>query len=152
MKPFTEGQERRGRQFIRLVGRFNIWLYRKTNGRFGAKMPGYAAPICLLTTTGRRSGMARTVPLLYMPDGERVVVVASVGGMSKNPEWYLNIVASPKVTVDIDGDARAMLAHTATPEERVRLWPLLVAMYPPYETYQQRTTREIPVVICTPEF
>ena len=151
VKPFTERQERFGRRLIRLVGRFNIWLYRKSNGRFGAKIPGYAAPICLLTTTGRRSGLARTVPLLYMADGEDVVVVASQGGMSKHPEWYLNIVASPKVTVDIDGDARAMLARTASSEERVRVWPLLVAMYPPYESYQQRTTREIPVVICTPD-
>jgi deazaflavin-dependent oxidoreductase (nitroreductase family) len=71
--------------------------------------------------------------------------------MSKHPEWYLNLVASPKVTVDIDGDARAMLAQTASGDDRARLWPLLVAMYPPYEQYQQRTTREIPVVICAPD-
>jgi deazaflavin-dependent oxidoreductase (nitroreductase family) len=151
VKPYTARQERLGRRFIRVIGRFNIWLYRKSNGRLGAKMPGYAAPICLLTTTGRRTGLARTSPLLYMPDGHNVVVVASQGGMSKHPEWYLNLVASPKVTVDIDGDARAMLAHTASAEERARLWPLLVAMYPPYEQYQQRTTREIPVVICSPD-
>jgi deazaflavin-dependent oxidoreductase (nitroreductase family) len=151
VKPFSERQERFGRRFIRVVGRFNIWLYRKSNGRFGTKMPGYAAPICLLTTTGRRSGLARTVPLLYLEDDDRVIVVASMGGMSKHPEWYLNIGANPKVTVDIDGDACAMIAHTATPAERSRLWPLLVAMYPPYETYQQRTTREIPIVVCTPD-
>jgi deazaflavin-dependent oxidoreductase (nitroreductase family) len=151
VKPFTERQEQLGRRFIRVVGRLNIWLYHKSNGRFGAKMPGYAARICLLTTTGRRSGLARTVPLLYMPDGDNVVVVASQGGMSKHPEWYLNVVASAKVTVDIDGDACAMLAHTASPEERARMWPLLVAMYPPFESYQRRTEREIPVVVCVPD-
>ena len=114
--------------------------------------PGYSemtVPSLLLTTTGRKSGLARTVPLLYLADGENVVVVASQGGMSKHPEWYLNIVANPKVTVEIGGDARAMLARTADAEARAGLWPRLVAMYSSYDTYQQRTTREIPVVICT---
>jgi deazaflavin-dependent oxidoreductase (nitroreductase family) len=150
-RSFTPGQERFGRRFIRAAGRFNIWLYRKTNGRLGSKMPGHAAPLCLFTTTGRRSRLARTVPLIYMRDGARVVVVASIGGMSRHPDWYMNVLASPKVTVDIDGDARAMLARTATAEEKARLWPLLVAKYPPYEKYQQRTTRDIPVVICEPD-
>jgi F420H(2)-dependent quinone reductase len=113
-------------------------------------MPGSDAPICLLTTTGRKSGLARTIPLLYLADGERVIVVASLGGMSKNPEWYLNVVANPKVTVEIHGDAQAMLASTATPEEKAKLWPRLVDMYKSYDTYQQRTTRDIPVVVCTP--
>ncbi len=149
-KPWSARQERFGRRFIRLVGKFNIWLYRKSNGRLGAKLPGSDAPICLLTTTGRRSGIARTIPLLYLADGARVVVVASMGGMSKHPEWYLNVVANPKVTVEIEGDAQAMLASTATPEEKSALWPRLVDMYKSYDTYQQRTTRDIPVIICTP--
>ena len=149
-KPWSARQERSGRRFIRIVGKFNIWLYRKTNGRLGARIPGGDAPICLFTTTGRKTGLARTNPLLFLEDGERVVVVASLGGMSKHPEWYLNIVANPKVTVEIEGDARAMLAHTATPEEKAQLWPRLVEMYKRFDTYQQRTTRDIPVVICTP--
>ncbi len=147
-KPYTARQERFGRRFVRVASKWNIWLYRKTNGRMGAKLR--AAPVCLLTTTGRRTGLARTVPLLYLADGERVVVVASQGGMSTHPEWYLNVVANPKVTVEIDGDARAMLARTATPDEKRALWPRLVAMYPSYDTYQQRTEREIPVVVCEP--
>lgn len=147
-KPYTDRQERFGRRFTRVMARMNIWLYHKSNGRFGAKVRG--APVCLVTTTGRKSGLARTVPLLYLADGENVVVVASQGGMSKHPEWYLNIVANPKVTVEIGGDARAMLARTADAEARAGLWPRLVAMYSSYDTYQQRTTREIPVVICTP--
>jgi deazaflavin-dependent oxidoreductase (nitroreductase family) len=149
-KPWSARQERFGRRFIRVVGKFNIWLYRKSSGRLGAKMPGSDAPICLLTTTGRKSGLARTIPLLYLADGDRVVVVASLGGMSKHPEWYLNVVANPKVTVEIDGDAQAMLASTATPEEKAELWPRLVDMYKSYDMYQQRTTRDIPVVVCTP--
>jgi deazaflavin-dependent oxidoreductase (nitroreductase family) len=149
-QPWSARQERFGRRYIRVAGKFNIWLYRKTNGRLGAKMPRGNAPICLFTTTGRKSGLARTNPLIFLEDGDRVVVVASLGGMSMHPEWYLNVVANPKVTVEIEGDAQAMLAQTATAEQKAQLWPRLVEMYKPFETYQQRTTRDIPVVICTP--
>jgi F420H(2)-dependent quinone reductase len=149
-KPYTERQERFGRRVTRLGAKFNIFLYRKSNGRFGSKFPRTHAPICLLTTTGRHSGLARTTPLLYMEDGERVIIVASQGGMSRNPDWFFNIEASPKVTVDIEGDAQAMLARVATADEKAVLWPRLVEMHPPFATYQQRTTRDIPVVICTP--
>ena len=127
-----------------------MWVYRKTNGRVGAKLLGSGAPICLFTTTGRRTGLARTVPLCFLEEGETVMVVASQGGMSKHPEWYLNIVANENVTVEIEGDARAMRARSATPGEKAALWPRLVSMYKGYATYQQRTTRDIPVVICTP--
>src|SRR3954471_15909064 len=149
-KPYSARQERFGRRFVKVLGTFNIWLYRKSNGRLGAKLPRFGAPICLFTTTGRKTGLARTSPLLYLEDGARVIVVASLGGMSKHPEWYLNLVANPKVTEEIDGDAQAMLARTATAEEKAELWPRLVEMYKPYDSYQQRTTRDIPVVICTP--
>jgi deazaflavin-dependent oxidoreductase (nitroreductase family) len=149
-KPYTARQERFGRRFSRLAAKFNIFVYRKTNGRFGAKFPRSHAPICLVTTTGRHSGLARTTPVLYMRDVDRIIIVASQGGMSRNPDWYFNIEASPKVTVDIEGDAQAMLARTATPDEKAVLWPRLVEMYPSFATYQQRTTRDIPVVICTP--
>lgn len=149
-KPYTARQERTGRRVTRLAAKFNIFIYRKTNGRFGAKFPRSHAPICLVTTTGRRSGLARTTPLLYLRDGDRIVIVASQGGMSRHPDWYFNIEASAKITVDIEGDAQAMLARTATPEEKAVLWPRLVEMHPSFATYQQRTTRDIPVVICTP--
>ena len=147
-KPFTPRQERFGRRLTRFFSKINIWVYRKSNGRFGASLR--KAPVCLLTTTGRKSGLARTVPLIYLEDRDRVLMVASQGGMSTHPDWYLNLVASPRVTVDIEGDAQAMLARTATPEERAEYWPKLVALYKGYEGYQARTDREIPVVICTP--
>jgi F420H(2)-dependent quinone reductase len=149
-KPLTKRQERSWRRRTRAFSRFNMWVYRKSNGRVGATWLGKEAPICLLTTTGRRSGMARTVPVIFMDDGNRLIVVASQGGISTDPEWYLNLSANPKVTVDIEGDAQAMIARTATPQEKAELWPRLVAMYPKYDAYQRRTTRDIPVVICTP--
>jgi deazaflavin-dependent oxidoreductase (nitroreductase family) len=126
-----------------------MWVYRKTNGRVGATWLGKEAPICLLTTTGRRSGMAHTVPAIFMVDGHSLVLVASQGGTTTHPDWYLNVVANPRVTVDIEGDAQAMVARTAAPDEKAELWPRLVAMYPKYDALQEKTEREFPVVICT---
>jgi deazaflavin-dependent oxidoreductase (nitroreductase family) len=125
-----------------------MWVYRKTNGRVGATWLGKEAPICLLTTTGRRSGMAHTVPVIFLDNGDTLVVVASQGGVTTHPDWYLNLVANPRATIDIEGDAQAMVARTATADEKADLWPRLVAMYPKYDTLQERTEREFPVVIC----
>ena len=150
-KPYTAGQERFGRAFIRVVSRVNAWAFRRSHGRFGAKMPGSSrAPICLVTTTGAKTGQPRTVALVYVRDGDNVVVAASLGGMSKNPQWYGNLVAHPEVRVEIGGNATAMIAHTATPDEKARLWPMLLETYPSYADYQARTEREIPVVVCSP--
>jgi deazaflavin-dependent oxidoreductase (nitroreductase family) len=85
-----------------------------------------------------------------MEDGDDVIVVASAHGLSKPPDWYLNLLANPKATVDVDGDARAMIARTATTDERACLWPRLVAMNKSYAAEQRRTTREFAVVVCTP--
>lgn len=131
------------------MARFNTWLYRVSKGRFGNRFPG-GAPICLLATKGRKSGVTRTTPLLFLADGDNVVVVASQGGMPKHPEWYLNLVADPNVSVQIRDEDRAMTARTADASEKQELWPRLTAMYKGYDTYQARTTRDIPVVICTP--
>ena len=133
------------RLMIKVYGGLNRALYRATGGRFGGKLRG--APILLLTTTGRASGKPRTVPLLYLRDGDDLVVTASYGGLPEQPEWYRNVEAQPDVEVEIGRERRRLRARTATPEERSRLWPLLVGMYPSYESYQRKTTREIPVVI-----
>ncbi len=97
-----------------------------------------------------KSGKPRTLPLLYLEDGDRVVLVASQGGMPRHPVWYLNLQANPDCEVQIGNTVRKMRARTASPEEKKELWPRLVAMYPSYDDYQKRTTREIPVVILEP--
>lgn len=147
--PFTPEQERRGDRFIKLMSKFNTGLYRRTGGRVGAKIPG-GAPVCLLTTTGRKTGEPRTMPLLYLRDGADVVVVASKGGYSNHPQWYLNLLADPEVTVEIKRVRTPMSAHVADSEAKAALWPKLVAMYPGYDGYQARTERDIPVVVCSP--
>ena len=148
-KPYTPEQERRGDRFIKLMSSVNAGMYRRSGGRFGGRFGG--APVCLLTTTGRRSGEPRTVPLLYLRDGEDVVVVASKGGYSAHPQWYINLLADPRVTVQIERRATPMVARVATADHKAALWPRLVAMYSSYDTYQARTDRDIPVVICSPE-
>lgn len=123
----------------------HVRIYRLTGGRFVGRVG--RAPILLLTTIGRRSGEPRTAPLLYLRDGERLAIVASFGGHPKHPVWYLNLTANPEVNVQVGRDRFDAAARTATPEERERLWPLFVEMYPGYAGYQEKTTREIPIVL-----
>ena len=130
---------------VRFLGRMHVRLYRLTGGRFVGRVG--RAPILLLTTIGRRSGEPRTAPLLYLRDGERLAIVASFGGHPKHPVWYLNLTANPEVNVQVGRDRFDAAARTATPEERERLWPLFVEMYPGYAGYQEKTTREIPIVL-----
>jgi deazaflavin-dependent oxidoreductase (nitroreductase family) len=126
----------------------NVWLYRLSGGRMMGRMAG--APILLLTTTGRRSRLERTVPVLYLKDGGRFVMVASLAGAPQNPAWFLNLEANPQVRLQVRSRRFAATARRASAEEKAQLWPRLVAMYPTYEDYQKRTTRDIPVVIATP--
>lgn len=135
--------------FSRTLGSVHAWLYQKTDGRIGSRFTG-GAPVMLLTTCGRKSGLPRTSPLLYLRDGERIVTVASKGGSPSHPAWYLNLKAHPEVQVQIGDEKRTMRAETATREQKAKYWPRLIAVYPPYQAYQARTDRDIPVVILRP--
>jgi deazaflavin-dependent oxidoreductase (nitroreductase family) len=126
----------------------NVWLYRRTGGRRGGKVKG--APVLLLEHVGRKSGRARTTPVLYLADGDDLVLVASKGGADKDPAWWLNLKSNPDTTVEIGREHRRVHAREATPDERRALWPRLVAMYGDFAVYQARTVREIPVVILSP--
>jgi len=101
----------------------------------------------LLTTTGRRSGESRTTPLIYGRDGDRYLVVASRGGAPKHPSWYENLVARPLVQVQVMADRFTARARTATAAEKPARWKMMATIWPPYDEYQARTTREIPLVI-----
>ena len=148
-KPFNERQVKVGNAVMKVMAPLNTWIYRTSRGRLGARFPG-GAPICIVTTTGRRSGRPRTVPLLYMRDGEDIVVVASKGGMPQHPDWYLNVAANPEVEIEVGDNIGRYVARTADADERASLWPRLVEVYSSYDDYQARTDREIPVVICSP--
>ena len=146
MTPF---QERLGRVTVQWMTGMNNVAYRLSGGRVAGQIPS-GAPICLLTTTGRRSGRLRTVPLVYVPDGDDLVVVASRGGMGSHPAWYLNLLADPGATVQLGAATRRVRARDASEAERERLWPTLTAAYPHFDAYQLRTLRRIPVVILSP--
>jgi len=123
-------------------------LYRRTNGRVGGRVAGM--PVLILTTRGRKTGKARTTVLGYLADGDRLVLVASNGGDSRHPAWYRNLSDDPEVLVTLGTSTRPMTAYTAAAEEKKELWPRVVAAYGGYERYQERTTRDIPVVILEP--
>jgi len=131
------------------LSRATSWLYRHSGGRIGGRWLR-GEPVMLLTTVGRNSGAPRTVPVLYLRDGENVIVVASGVGRSRHPVWYLNLEANPGVNIEIGTEKREMTARRATEEERGVLWPRLVESYRGLEGYQLRTVREIPVVILSP--
>jgi deazaflavin-dependent oxidoreductase (nitroreductase family) len=134
-----------------LMGAFialSVALYRMSGGRIMGTSSG--APVLLLTTTGRKSGRSRTVPLLYVQDGACFVVVASYAGSPKHPAWYLNLEQNPKVELQVGRRRFAAVARSASADEKTRLWPKLTEIYPRYEDYQKRTSREIPLVILIP--
>jgi deazaflavin-dependent oxidoreductase (nitroreductase family) len=124
-------------------------VYRATNGLIGHRFPGFA-PMLLLDHVGARSGTRRTSPLVYINDGENVILVASKGGYPKNPAWFHNLMANPDTSVQIGSSRRQVHARVADPEEHQRLWPKAVEVYGGYDDYQRRTERKIPLVILEP--
>jgi F420H(2)-dependent quinone reductase len=125
-----------------------VFLYRLTGGGIGGKIQ--SLPVLLLTTTGRKSGKTRTVPLGFLRDGSAYVIIASYGGLPRNPAWYLNLKSQPEATVQVKRQKLRVQAETANPEKRRELWARLIEAAPGYGRYQKRTTREIPLVILHP--
>lgn len=133
---------------IKWSSKANVSLYRATGGRVGGKFLA-GEPLLLLTTIGRTTQKKRTLPLIYLEDGERLVVVASKGGSPDHPDWYKNLVTEPRVDVQVGARVEARIASTADAATRADLWPKLCALYPPYADYQSVTDREIPVVLLS---
>jgi deazaflavin-dependent oxidoreductase (nitroreductase family) len=129
-----------------LFGQDHVERYRATDGEEGYEWRG--TQTLLLTTTGRKSGEPRTAPLIFAPYGEDAyAVVASKGGSDEPPAWYLNLSAEPEVEVQILGEVFKARARTAGAEEKPDLWRTMTAEWPPYDEYQQKTEREIPIVV-----
>ena len=129
-----------------LFGAEHVRRYLETDGEVGYRWRNNA-PILILTTTGRKSGKPHLRPLIFAEDDGRYVVVASQGGRPMHPHWYLNLEANPDVDVQVKADKFRARARTAAGEERERLWRLMNEIWPPYDEYQAKTEREIPVVV-----
>ena len=128
-----------------LFGQEHVERYRATDGEEGHDWQG--TQTLLLTTTGRRSGEQRTTPLIYGRRGDDVMVVASKGGADEPPAWFRNLEADPNAEVQIKGDRFRARARVATPEEKPEMWQTMTAEWPAYDEYQEKTDREIPVVV-----
>ena len=129
-----------------LFGDEHVQRYRETDGEEG-HVWREGSTILLLTTKGRKTGLDRTVPLIYDWEGENPVIVASKGGAPEHPGWFENLVKTPEVRVQIKGDRFRARARVAEGEERERLWELMNEVWPHYDEYATRTEREIPVVV-----
>jgi deazaflavin-dependent oxidoreductase (nitroreductase family) len=128
-------------------GKLHTSAYRATGGILGGNLAGL--PMLLLTTTGRKSGQPRTTPMPYFEDDGRWVLVGSNNGGPRDPLWWLNLQADERAEIQVRRATTRVRAALAAPEERARLWPLLLAFNSPYAKYEKRTTREIPVVILS---
>lgn len=129
-----------------LFGDKHVQRYRETGGEVGHNWRR-GSKILLLTTKGRKSGEPRTKPLIYEQDGDRYVIVASKGGAPEHPDWYRNLERDPGVELQVRDEVFPARAHTAAGEERERLWRLVNQQWPDYDSYQEKTDREIPVVV-----
>jgi len=133
----------------RLMG-VHALAYRASGGLIGKWIPGVGAPMLLLDHVGAKSGVERTVPLLYVPDpegGEEIAIIASKGGFPKHPAWFHNLKANPDTTVQIGRERRPVHARVATGAEREKFWNRAVELWNQYADYQERTERQIPVVV-----
>jgi deazaflavin-dependent oxidoreductase (nitroreductase family) len=131
----------------RATMRLLVWLYRRSGGTVAGKM--FGVPLVLLTTTGRRSGRPWTVPLMYHPDGDHLVIVASNGGRDRPPAWWLNLRAAGRATVQLKKETFPVTAAEAEGDTRDRLWDIAVDRYDGYAKYAEKTDRRIPVVVLT---
>ena len=150
IQPYTPQQEKFGSWLINKVGRWQTAVYELSGGRLWNTFLG--GPVAILTVVGRKSGVVRKIPLLYLRHGDNVVMTASKGGMSKLPVWYHNVVAADTVQIQVGAEKKTYRMREADASEEAELWPKLEAMYPDYREYRQRTdgVRRIPVLIFYP--
>ena len=145
----------RGRTYPRFVARaqrslanLHVRAYRASGGRIGGSFRG--SPVFVLRTTGRKTGITRETPLLYLPHGDDLVIIASNGGTASPPAWWLNLEANPRAEAMLGNRRIPVIASETSGEERRKLWESVVEMYPGYAGYQRKTDREIPVIRLRP--
>jgi deazaflavin-dependent oxidoreductase (nitroreductase family) len=133
---------------LRALGKLNVPIYRLTRGRVLGKVG--RAPVLLLTTTGRRSGQPRTAPVVFLAEGERLIVIGSNAGNERPPAWALNLQANPDAEVEVRGQRRSVRARVAEGEERAELWRRSNEQYGGFDDYKTRTSRDIRLFVLEP--
>jgi deazaflavin-dependent oxidoreductase (nitroreductase family) len=147
-KFYSRMSQRIGARGLRWTGKLNVPLYRISGGRIGGKVN--KAPVLLLTTTGRKSGQKRTAPVVYLADGENVVVIGSNAGHSRTPAWSLNLQANPEAEVEVGRKRLPVRARIASGEERADLWHKHNVQYSGFDEYEARTGRDIALFVLEP--
>ena len=145
-KPSNDNGKPPPRWLLKTFTRINVFVYRLSGGRLMNKLAGM--PIVLVTMKGARSGRTLTIPLMYVPHERGYILVASQGGAPKHPAWYHNLVKNPEIEITFEGQTRKFTARQVDEDEKATFWPTCVEYYPPYEQYQRRTERQIPVFLC----
>ena len=133
---------------VKALTRTHVFLNRLSGGRLFNTLAG--DDVCFVTMKGAKSGRTLTIPLMYVPYGEGVLLVASMGGAPSNPVWYGNLVKHPEISVTHRGRHINLRARLATPAEKPALWPICDQHYAPYADYRKRTSRDIPIFVCEP--
>jgi F420H(2)-dependent quinone reductase len=133
---------------LKATGKLNIPVYRLTGGRVFGSLDGN--PILLLTTTGRKSGQPRTAPVIYMPDGDRMVIIGTNAGNLRTPAWALNLEAHPDAEVEVGRERRQVRARIAAGEDRADLWRRINEQYSGFDDYAAKTARDIRVFVLEP--
>jgi deazaflavin-dependent oxidoreductase (nitroreductase family) len=133
--------------FLQFYTFLHVSFYKLSGGRIGGRI--HKANVLLLTTTGRKTGKKRTRPLLFLRDGNRLVIIPANGGRAKDPAWWTNLKRNPIGEVQVGNEKETVYAQKASGSEKDRLWALVTGMYPEYNEYQKKTKREISVVVLT---
>jgi deazaflavin-dependent oxidoreductase (nitroreductase family) len=136
------------RWILKAVTRTHVFLHRLSGGRWLNKLAG--DEVCFVTMTGAKSGRSITIPLMYVPYQQGVLLVASQGGAPRNPVWFGNLVKHPEIEVNHRGKRMALRARQARVDEKSALWPICDQHYAPYAEYRERTSRDIPIFVCEP--
>ena len=144
---YTLKQAKTAKRIIKYFAKFQATIFLISKGKLWNKWPG-GFPIMVVETKGAKSKKIRNIPLIYVHLDGMPILVASLGGMPKNPNWYYNVKAHPEVKISTVDGSRNYLAVEVSKDKKADLWPLICSFYPDYETYQNNTTREIPVFLC----
>jgi deazaflavin-dependent oxidoreductase (nitroreductase family) len=147
-KPLSAGQVRFIKALLKPMTALNVWAYRMSGGKLMGTLKG--APVCLVTMVGRKSGVTRVIPLMFNTRGDDVILVASRAGTPTNPAWYYNLIAGPDVDIQVGKEKKRYQVRQADDAEKAELWPIVVGNYEDFALYQNRTERNIPVLVCSP--
>ena len=144
---YTAREAKTAKRIIKYLAKFQARIFLLSKGKLWNKWPG-GFPIMVVKTTGAKTQKVRNIPLIYVHQDGLPILVASMGGMPKNPSWYYNVKAHPELTISTIHNSENYIAEEVSKEKKDKLWPLICSFYPNYETYQNNTSREIPIFLC----